>query len=64
MNTLIAVLNTCEQITEVLEREFDGCIIDKEKESVTIDDVLHYYYPHDVMCMPTDEVTIYEIEKI
>ncbi len=58
---LIAVINTCEGITEVLEREFTGCVIDKENEEVVINGDKHYYYSQNVICMPIPEVTIYEI---
>lgn len=60
---LIAVINTDEQISEVLEREFEGCVINEEEEFLTIENVKYIYYSQEVKQMPIDEVTIYILEK-
>jgi len=61
---LIAVINTDEQIADVLEREFPSCHIVKDDEEVTINNNTYCYYSHPVRQMPTDEVTIYVLEKV
>jgi len=58
----IAVLNTDEQISDVLEEQFPGCVVDPESESVEINGVTFIYYPISIKCMPVAEITVYQLE--
>jgi len=59
---LIAVINTDEQPGEAIEREFPGCEVNVEKETVMINGDRYYYYSVEVLQMPISELTIYELE--
>lgn len=61
---LVAVINTDEQIEEVLEREFPECEIDEEACEVIIDTILYGYTSENVIAMPDDGITIYCLKTL
>lgn len=60
---LVAVLNTDENIIDVLKEEFPGCDIDTSNDAFIMDGVVYDYYREDVKRMPIDDISIYVVER-